>query len=440
MVVDLKKILGCILGISLLATLGQAQRVDTPYFINARQLGLEVNSNAEEMIPMLSPDGNTLYFARYLHDGNKGGKESGHDIWVARKKDSSWAPAQNFAYLNTTSSDAIVGIAPSGKKVYLLNDNTNEKAGIGHIMIDQLDGSQLQLQDPISFPSTMNDVYGVFVQPDGNYAFVSVKHDSLEKRGYEIVIFKKLRSGWRRMNMRGINTEHDEFAPFLSHDTILYFASNRPNGEGGFDIYWSKPENEYFTKWSAPKNLGPEINSEAFDAYFSVYPDGSAYFVSNRNARLSDIYTCQRAKKPKPEPKEEVVEEPLPEPNETQVMKADLEKKGQAAPKFVYFESNSADLTDSTLLTLNRLIDIVQNDASVDIELRGYSDNLGSAEYNLVLSEKRSESVKAYLISKGVSPDRITTIGKGMASPLSSNDTEEGRARNRRVRLILYKS
>lgn len=197
------------------------------------------------------------------------------------------------------------------------------------------------------------------------------------------------------------------------------------------------------TGWSRPINLGASINSAGFDAYFATYPNGSTYLVSNRESKLSDLYSCSEVAKKRPKPSIALEEKniaPLTAPlvNAVETMRSDLASTGQAAPEFVYFETNAVQLTDSAKQTLNLLIEVIRQDPSVGIELRGYSDNLGSAAYNLKLSKMRSESVKEYLIEKGVKAKNVITVGVGVGSPLASNDTEEGRAKKRRVRLILH--
>ena len=102
--------------------------------------------------------------------------------------------------------------------------------------------------------------------------------------------------------------------------------------------------------------------------------------------------------------------------------------------EMVYFETNKAvikpvsyGLLDDVANTLNTYADIKL------IEVSGHTDDVGKDETNLKLSQARSEAVMKYLVSKGVDPTRLVARGYGETKPIDSNETAEGRAKNRRV-------
>ncbi|HNP34706.1 MAG TPA: OmpA family protein [Woeseiaceae bacterium] len=101
------------------------------------------------------------------------------------------------------------------------------------------------------------------------------------------------------------------------------------------------------------------------------------------------------------------------------------------------FELNSAELTPETKKMLSTVADALNSDALATqcFQLAGHTCDLGDENYNLVLSQKRAESVKAYLVTEGVSPDRLVTTGYGEISPLVPNTNEQAREKNRRVDL-----
>jgi OOP family OmpA-OmpF porin len=97
------------------------------------------------------------------------------------------------------------------------------------------------------------------------------------------------------------------------------------------------------------------------------------------------------------------------------------------------FEFNSSELTAPAKQTLDEVAAALAGQPELHLDIKGYTDSTGSAAYNLKLSQRRAEAVKAYLVSKGINPASLTAKGYGKADPIASNDTTEGRALNRRV-------
>ncbi len=99
----------------------------------------------------------------------------------------------------------------------------------------------------------------------------------------------------------------------------------------------------------------------------------------------------------------------------------------------VNFEFDSARLLPSSERILDEAVEILQRHPNLRVEVQGHTDSVGSAQYNLGLSDRRAASVREYLISQGVNARNLTSRGYGQERPVASNDTDEGRARNRRV-------
>ncbi|MCX6314740.1 MAG: OmpA family protein [Sphingobacteriales bacterium] len=97
------------------------------------------------------------------------------------------------------------------------------------------------------------------------------------------------------------------------------------------------------------------------------------------------------------------------------------------------FETGKADLKPESYTVLDELVSYMQRKDDERIELGGHTDNVGSAANNLVLSTARANTVRAYLLTKGIDPSRVTAKGYGMTVPVASNNTAEGRAQNRRT-------
>jgi outer membrane protein OmpA-like peptidoglycan-associated protein len=103
----------------------------------------------------------------------------------------------------------------------------------------------------------------------------------------------------------------------------------------------------------------------------------------------------------------------------------------------VRFDTNKSTLTSAAKTNLDKLIPVFKQYADTNIQIYGYTDSTGSAEYNLNLSNQRAATVKVYLAGKGLKEARFQTTGLGIADPIATNDTPEGRTQNRRVEFAI---
>jgi outer membrane protein OmpA-like peptidoglycan-associated protein len=105
----------------------------------------------------------------------------------------------------------------------------------------------------------------------------------------------------------------------------------------------------------------------------------------------------------------------------------------------VYFEFNKWNLLPESFPELDKVFQFLKDNPTVEIELSGHTDNIGSDEYNLNLSQKRADAVKAYIVSKGIDTKRMTSKGYGKSKPIATNMTDAGREQNRRVEFTVTK-
>ena len=121
---------------------------------------------------------------------------------------------------------------------------------------------------------------------------------------------------------------------------------------------------------------------------------------------------------------------------------AEVERVGEGikitlSENMVNFAFNSAELTSSAKTNLDKLATVLINNPDTNINIYGHTDNKGTAQVNQKISENRANSVKNYLISKGIASSRMITMGRGFSEPIASNDTDAGRAQNRRVEFAI---
>jgi outer membrane protein OmpA-like peptidoglycan-associated protein len=115
-------------------------------------------------------------------------------------------------------------------------------------------------------------------------------------------------------------------------------------------------------------------------------------------------------------------------------------EKGQAIVlEGIFFASGSAKLDPNSETTLNKVVRTLAENTELEVEIRGYTDNKGKYESNVRLSQARAESVKAYLVKNGIAETRIKAQGFGPENPVDTNDTKDGRAKNRRIEFFRTK-
>ncbi|WP_313717353.1 OmpA family protein, partial [Kaistella carnis] len=121
---------------------------------------------------------------------------------------------------------------------------------------------------------------------------------------------------------------------------------------------------------------------------------------------------------------------------------AEVERVGEGIrvtmkENMVNFAFDSSNLTSSAMANLDKLVQVLSNNPDTNINIYGYTDSKGSDSYNLSLSDRRAAAVKSYMMSKGIASSRMMTMGMGEQDPIASNDTDAGRAENRRVEFAI---
>ena len=110
-----------------------------------------------------------------------------------------------------------------------------------------------------------------------------------------------------------------------------------------------------------------------------------------------------------------------------------------AAHPPIQFESGGDRITLESVPTLDRLADFLGFESAIRVQIIGHTDSIGSVPYNMQLSLDRAESVKGFMVDRGIDEERMSTDGKGPLLPIDPNRTEEGRARNRRVQVVVIR-
>ncbi len=426
---------------------------DTISFAKPEKLGEQINSNTEESLPLLSADGKTIYFARTLHRGNVGGKNSGQDIWFSTKDGENFGEAQNLKDLNNKRSNVVIGLSKDGNRMYLLNQFVSEKETIPGISVSTYDQTNNVWSSPtpvlvpeLNIGSTF---YSAYVSPYEDFVLWSIpaENDSLGNDLFVSTSVDQGKSWTTPLAMGNINSNADEISPFFDVKNDLLFYSANPSGDKmNYDIFYAKKLDDSWTSWSSPVSAGDEINSTDFDAYFYTAEDGTSFFSSNRNDSLSSIYESKLTITKIEEDSIPVMEE---EPvliietiagTQTGRGLGDLTKEELTAAtttiRFVYFDFDHFNISRKYIEVMDAAADILDRYPELYIQIEGHTDAVGTEPYNNQLSINRANSAKEFMLINGVEPDRIIVVGHGESNPYATNYTEEGRAMNRRVELF----
>lgn len=261
-----------------------------------------VNSEFEENNPILSEDGQTLYFSRQFSPENVGGASDPEDIWFSKRIPGTdkWTKAENIgAPWNTSGPNFICSIT-----------NIN---GVDHFLLGNRYEENGKMDEGVSIATLQNGVFGtpetIPIQDEYNYSYLTDyylvnettlllsadRDDSYGKR--DVYVTTKIGELWSAPKNLGkvINTFEDEGSPQMDQSgELLYFSSKGFNGFGGFDVYVSRRLDDTWENWSEPLNLGVNVNGGGDESYFSISKDELDKFYSRGDTlQPADIYHIQ---------------------------------------------------------------------------------------------------------------------------------------------------
>jgi hypothetical protein len=375
-----------------------------------RRLSPNINSQYEDILPMWSPDGKTLFFSRAASPENVGGKFAGTDIWISKYDEVllDWGKSQNDKVLNDKGTNAVIGISENGDEIFLLKTTGTKRAQGVYSSIKK--NNQWSEPKLIEIPGlNTEDFLGAHVTPDMKVIIFSMNGE--ESRGNEdlYISTKNAKGEWSKPRNLGstINTNGFEISPFLTPDKRrLYFASSGHPGYGNSDIFYSDRLYDSWEIWSAPKNLGLKINSPAFESFFSIYYDTVAFFSSSRNREFSDIYRVSVFPV-----KEESEEDYYQYLSNEEIKKV----TGVVFDPVLYFEPGVSNITEEQKRNLQKINDGLYS--KKDIKLRIIASKSGNG--SLDTYQKRLLNILDYLKGAGMEGNRIifsieqaeTTVG-----------------------------
>ncbi|HEU4469660.1 MAG TPA: OmpA family protein [Flavisolibacter sp.] len=493
--------------------------------IKIENLGININSDLPELRPTISADGNLLFFICENHPYNTkyNSIRNSQDIWYAERDSfGRWGEAMHLEYpLNTYHYNAVFWISPDNNRILIRNAFVDgDYYGNGVSMSYRLANggwskpNMLYIKNYNKYDRGRQN--GATMAHDGQTLLLYMTE---EKGGYDndiYVCFLEKDGTWTEPKSLGkkINLpKYNEMTPYLASDGVtMYFSSNRPGGLGDNDIWMTKRLDKTWQKWSDPVNLGSPINTEDWDAFFTLDAGGEYAYMSTSLNSLgeSDIVRVKLLERERPEPvvlvkgnvynaktkqplSASLIYETLPDGTEAgngisspsdgsfkMVLPYDKNYSIRAtADKFfaisenlnldslvkagykeihkdlylvpieigqivrlnnVFFDFDKWDLRPESFVELDRVVKLLKENPSIEIEMSAHTDSRGSDEYNFKLSDNRARSVMEYILSKGIASNRITSKGYGETMPVVPNDTDENRQLNRRVEFKIMRN
>jgi len=415
----------------------------------AAPLGGNINTTYSEGAQSLTPDGNQLYYAACDKPGGYGSC----DIYFTQRKGNTWSDVRDVGPpVCTNFWETQPCISADGNSLYFVS---NRPGGFGgsDIWVSHKDKTG-KWQQPVNLGDSINtpeDEKSPFIHPDGVTLYFSSKgHPGFG--GDDIFISRKKPDGtWGSPKNIGypINTKADENSLIVSlNGQHAYFASDRLNGNKDFDLYYfdlykeAQPLSTTFLKGivtdaetSSPVSavvdlidletgnvVGESLADPVDGSYLVSIPNGKDYAL-NAFAKGYLFYSENFSLK----------NHPAEKPFLLNVQMQPIATGASVILHNIFFETDSYMLKDESKVELNKLIDLLNQNPSLKIQISGHTDNQGTDQHNQTLSENRAKSVYDYLVTNGIAASRLSYKGFGETKPIATNDTEEGRAQNRRT-------
>ena len=439
--------------------------VASPTNVKVEHICAKINSPYSEKFPLITSDGNVLYFSsgRPLTKGgllDPANKQYYDDIYFSTKINEEWTPAKQLdTVVNTKGHDEPLAISFDGQKMFIQNSEND-----GDILWTEKKNNTWST--PVEMSSRINSPdfeEGACLSPDGKtFYFSSDREGGLG--GLDLYYCKLQPDGsWSTPISMGpqINTRYDEEDPFILGDgKTFYFSSNGHNTMGGYDIFVSQFDQSK-GRWTKPLNLGYPVNSADDEVHISWTADGLTGYYSEDNEQGfgdEDIYVVTLGVAPKvsevvaaAEPNIEVQNvENLLEDKSRQVnasvgsahdnmhvaksVNPNCPKAGDVLKDKVHFSLNeNYSLTEYSKTKILNVVKLMESCPKTKIEIEGFSDNFGDHAKNyLLISKKRAEAVYNFMLQKGVDKQRLQ-IKAYEEKALDGMTNSEGNSKNRRV-------
>ena len=416
----------------------------------AKPLAGKVNTNLNEGAQCISQDGQWIIFTGCNYPEGQGSC----DLYISFKTKNGWSEAENLGgIINTDFWESSPSLSPDKRDLYFASAVAGGFGGRDIWVTHRSPTGKWSRPENLGEAvNTSGDESCPFMHADNETLYFN----SNGLKGYgstDLFFTKKISdSSWLEAENLGypINTIDDEGSLIVAADAkTAYYASDKSDGKGGLDLYtfqlredirplktlWVKgkvfdkktlaglPSSVELTDIKS-RNVISKLQTDEDGNYLITLPEGKNYaFSVNRKGYLffSDNFSLSN------NPADSVYNKDIPlQP---------IEAGAAIVLKNIFFDTKKFDLKQESIVELDKVVVLLNDNPKLKIQIAGYTDNIGLAKDNLLLSNNRAKTVVGYLLNKGIAQPRLTYKGFGATKPIADNKTDAGKALNRRTEL-----
>ncbi len=349
-----------------------------------RNMGKPINTAYRETQPSITSDGRTLYFA-----SDRPGGKGNHDIWVSHKDSADqWTVPQNLGdSINSTGTEMSPFIHPDNQSLYFSSDGLIGLGGYDIFVSRKNKEGKWRKAVNLGYPiNTNRDEIGLIVNARGDKAYFASNID--KNQGKDIYSFE--------MPVQ----DRPSMTTYMKGRVLDAVNNNLLRAR--FELIDLENGNEFYKSYS-DSLTGEFVVSIPVDHNYMLNVSRKGYLFYSENFSLKGIFHADA-------------------PLLKDIPLQPIEIGKTIVLKNVFFETDSYALKKESEIELNKVVQFLNVNPGVRIEISGYTDNVGEAGYNQVLSENRARAVTNYLIAASVNAQRIVSRGYGMNNPVTSND------------------